>query len=1270
MKNLLTGLTVGILSATFFAFMPASTAQAASLVTDGSVEIGSYPIAESDMPNTSWRIDTSSVGSATVTSTPFDFAGPSNTTLSNPTGWTRVINDSMDDDYVRIPAGFNIGFNGTNYTSVYLGSNTYYTFGAGDSEYSGLGADVPPLPGVHVCSSDNSYQRVYYRFDDANTLRVRYEGTDSTSGTVGQPTIVYEAVYYAGESYHDLYIGRNDSCSGDYGPDAAKLGAGDDGDYSLPATLPGSPEHDRGDFYADTLTFSEDLDPSAMTMVEDAITAGASYPPRAYEWTSSSTVAIYATTSVTFYDDVLTPLTASDYDFAAYVLLIDADDVAPTASYLGDGSYDYELSSTCPSAACDLGNVFGDEITFSEELDLANRAGVEAAITAGASHPLSEFVWGSASLWIYATTSVVFADDVRVDLYDALGNTATNQRLIDSLPTPPMTVWVDDDYTEFSSGGHVWGEDAFDNISDALDAVAEGGQVNVLAGDYNNDSGTINKNGVTITGPSSGSPARVAYDCGNVITVDGASGATISNLTLLQTNGGGVDGTYCYNSPVVRVGWNSASTTISNNFIAGGYIGIALRTDAYDVILTDNNINNNQWAGVVGLSQGVHTFTGNTIEYNGRGLSLGEGPGGTQTANWQGSEISSNIIRDNEYGIYYTLGNQPGPMSIGPDNEIYDNGDGIYIYGPAYDVHINGNSIYGNTVITSGLHTEGADTGVDAKENWWGDATGPYEANDNPDGLGDAVYIGVDSQYIYYRPYCLDDGCVALSSVSVDPSNLSDLFDNGGSITPILTSPDDADPETYLVDQLQVNEDVNISFPSGSGTSTVTLPAGTVITKTGGGTFDANDLTATETALSSLSGFPTGQIVEGAIEWGLPDLGLTFSQPITVTIFVGTDLNGRTLTIVRSNSMTGGWTNEGIVAPARCVVASGLCTFQTTKASYFAANSQQSSSTGGGGGGGSYSAPGAIGDGKTTAEVGMGLTANIGRVGTNGVNLLHYINSVANFETYESKSGLYGQHSFKVTDLDLLNKKYTFTIQSDPQTFTISMNESVQVDLDGDGVKDISIKFANLYVNRIETTIKQLSPSATEAEETSSIGETVVALVADFLSANNIIRNSAVESEVLAQVQADAKEFNLVLEGINAIVDYIAYGNSMASLRFGQGERRAIMRDYMETVNRSNIVWDDVERLAVGQIPKVRNLEKERANVARALPVFRKIFGHDPNFQNQTENLAWNTLMYRIRFTRDMGKEGSGLAVYRKLYGRNPNTPFGWSVVRVLGYVK
>jgi hypothetical protein len=73
--------------------------------------------------------------------------------------------------------------------------------------------------------------------------------------------------------------------------------------------------------------------------------------------------------------------------------------------------------------------------------------------------------------------------------------------------------------------------------------------------------------------------------------------------------------------------------------------------------------------------------------------------------------------------------------------------------------------------------------------------------------------------------------------------------------------------------------------------------------------------------------------------------------------------------------------------------------------------------------------------------------------------------------------------------------------------------------------------------------------------------------------------------------------------------------------------------------------------------------------VSIALPVFNDIFGHDPNFEVAKENLAWNTLLYRIRFPRDMVREANGLQTYYSLYRHYPRTPFGWSVVRVLGYV-
>ena len=953
MRRALFNWGVGTTLLACLALLMAPNAHAVTLITNGSSQIGSFPVAESEMPDTAWRIDTSSLDSATVVTTTSDFEGPSNTTLSNPTGWTRLVNESYDDSYVEVPFGFSVNFNTVSYTGTFVGSNTYVTFGNGADDYSGLAADVPPYPADHICSNDHSYQRVYYKLDDANTMRVRYEGTDSTGGTVGSPTIVIEYLFHSGQSYHDVFIGRHDGCGPEQAPYVDKLGTGDNGDYSLSATAPGSPENDRGDLYAGQLVFTLELNTSSRATVEGTISAMASGDSPRYAW-SGSTLNIYSSSTVTFPNDAYAEVTSLTGYTANRLLLIDADDVAPTVTPLGDGTVDYELPSTCPSVACDRGDIYGAVLTFSEDLDAGSQAAVEAAITAGASVAPRTYAWHNNVVRIYATEPVTFAEDVYADLTDALGNTGPHQKLIDSLPVPPSEVWVDDSYNPSSSGGHEWGYDAFDYIGDGLNAVTEGGTVHVLAGDYEDNSYTIDKNGISLVGPASGGQAVLVTSCDSTITINGgASGVTLSHLKILQTDGGYIGDSYCYSTPVIRVGWDSASTTIANSEIAGGRIGVALRYDAANNTLRNNNIHDNDWAGVVDLSNGVDTFKNNTITDNGYGLSFGRGPDGTYPNALGGTVVSGNTITGNtDAGIYFASGDQGSAFNIGPSNDIHDNSDGIYIDGNAYNVHINGNKIYDNIMITSGLHVVDASTGLDATENWWGDASGPYEELYNASGTGDQVYITGSSQFVNYRPFCTNDTCGTLSVVAVDPSNIAALFQNGGSITPILTSPDDADPATVLVDSLQVNEDVTITIPGSGGTS-VTLPAGTVITKTDGGTFDANDMTASQVALNALSGFGANTVVEGALQWGVPNLGLTFSQPITIHIFVGTDLNGRTLTVARSTGMSSGWTTDGIVAPASCLVASGICSFQTTKASYYASKSYSGASSGGGGGSGS-----------------------------------------------------------------------------------------------------------------------------------------------------------------------------------------------------------------------------------------------------------------------------------------------------------------------------
>ena len=138
------------------------------------------------------------------------------------------------------------------------------------------------------------------------------------------------------------------------------------------------------------------------------------------------------------------------------------------------------------------------------------------------------------------------------------------------------------------------------------------------------------------------------------------------------------------------------------------------------------------------------------------------------------------------------------------------------------------------------------------------------------------------------------------------------------------------------------------------------------------------------------------------------------------------------------------------------------------------------------------------------------------------------------------------------------------------------------------------------------------------------------------------------------------------------VQDFIERGLSSESRALGRGEREAVIRDLEETTGRSRAVLppDDLDRVSRGEIPLTRSLAYERSMVPRALATFRSIFGHVPNFQNQTENLAWNTLMYRIRFPRNLTQERQGIVEFRQMFGRAPTTPFQWATVRVMGYLR
>jgi hypothetical protein len=161
-------------------------------------------------------------------------------------------------------------------------------------------------------------------------------------------------------------------------------------------------------------------------------------------------------------------------------------------------------------------------------------------------------------------------------------------------------------------------------------------------------------------------------------------------------------------------------------------------------------------------------------------------------------------------------------------------------------------------------------------------------------------------------------------------------------------------------------------------------------------------------------------------------------------------------------------------------------------------------------------------------------------------------------------------------------------------------------------------------------------------------------------------------ADVNARVEADLRAFKVkAAEAERArITTFIRFGSGAASQALGEGERRALVRDALETMRRADIPLADLERMAQGEVPLTRSITEERKQVARALPTFQTIFGRAPNFKNPQENLAWNTLLYRIRFPRDIAAERRGITEFKRLFGRNPTDPFQWAVVRVLGYIQ
>lgn len=170
----------------------------------------------------------------------------------------------------------------------------------------------------------------------------------------------------------------------------------------------------------------------------------------------------------------------------------------------------------------------------------------------------------------------------------------------------------------------------------------------------------------------------------------------------------------------------------------------------------------------------------------------------------------------------------------------------------------------------------------------------------------------------------------SINSTNIASSEITSLLPAGYFTIPLTDS-------IISTASLTTTSQLTFVIPMNGGTGTVVLPNNLVITRIDGANIDPTTLTTSAVTTSSLSGFSQGVSVDGALMWGLASYALQFSSPVTISIYVGTSLDGQTLNIVRSASTDSGWTSDGIVSSATCVVTAGLCTFQANRTIYFAA---------------------------------------------------------------------------------------------------------------------------------------------------------------------------------------------------------------------------------------------------------------------------------------------------------------------------------------------
>ena len=207
--------------------------------------------------------------------------------------------------------------------------------------------------------------------------------------------------------------------------------------------------------------------------------------------------------------------------------------------------------------------------------------------------------------------------------------------------------------------------------------------------------------------------------------IQGSGGLQISNSEIRSGETGIIWGgaATILNNIFERHGWHAifgSPSIISGNIITVRYAhgGIQISEGAPEIM--DN---------IISLEAGDDTFWG-------RGILVHE----SSTPIIQGNQIIG--FEHQGSGIHVWQESTPNIT----ENTITDCGNGISLHGfQSTPQEIHNNNIFGNSW---GISSDNPDILVDAEDNWWGDASGPYHPTENPGGIGNPV-----TDYVDFTPW-------------------------------------------------------------------------------------------------------------------------------------------------------------------------------------------------------------------------------------------------------------------------------------------------------------------------------------------------------------------------------------------------------------------------------------------------------------------------------------------------------------------------------------